>query len=197
MKIVTKLGLLGFSLLSLGTLSACQSTQSTKQTSDSDKEQRHGHLTAEQKQQHKAQRAEQKQLRKQAKQACEGKAIGENVQIQVGDKNIAGQCQMMFKPEHRARSEHREGQHMSRADRQEFKQMTEEQRAQAKQQFDQKRVQRKAEWQALQKACDGQTAGKTIQAKMGDQLVNGQCLVKFQPNEAAMATLREAMPVRH
>lgn len=213
MKMTTKLGLISLSIFSVGALSACQSTQSQSLDNNNDRH-RHVQRTTEQKQQHQTQRTERRQAFAQMQKACDGKKMGENVQLQVGDKSIAGQCQMTFKPDHQAqsghkvRSEHKtqsehKGEHQAEhgshqkmhmagktMQHQSLEHMTPAQREQAKQQWSTKRAQHHAEWQALQKACDGQAAGKTIQAKMGDQLINGQCLVKFQPNENAMNVLR-------
>ena len=190
MKMTTKLGLISLSIFSVGALSACQSTQS--QSLDNNERHRHAQLTAEQKQQHQTHRTERKQAFAQMQKACDGKKLGESVQLQVGDKSIAGQCQMTFKPDHQARSEHQaeHGSHrqMMHMERKNMENMTAAQREQVMQQFSTQRAQHRATWQALQKACDGQAPGKTIQAKMGEQLISGQCLVKFQPNENAMRT---------
>ena len=62
-----------------------------------------------------------------------------------------------------------------------MKDMTAEQRAQIKQQFEQKRTERKAQWDAIQKSCEGQTNDQAIQVKMGDKTLDGKCIVKFQP----------------
>lgn len=46
------------------------------------------------------------------------------------------------------------------------------------------RAQRQAEFEQLQKACDGKAAGQPVQLQLGNQTVTGTCEMRFKPNKA-------------
>ncbi|MEG0483302.1 MAG: hypothetical protein RR575_10080 [Acinetobacter sp.] len=206
MKAMTKIALVTASLLSMGALTACQSTQGPK-----DEHQghmmggHHGHnkMSPEEREQMKQMRAQHKEMREQMQKACDGKTIGQTVQIKAGDKTIDGTCNIVFKADRKAmkemkqnlRHEGKENGRMMRHDGPRMKDMTEEQRAQIQQQFEQKRAERKAQWEAVQKSCAGQPANKAIQVKLGDKLLDGQCVVKFQPQFKADSKMPPATPM--
>ncbi|BAP38719.1 hypothetical protein AS4_37790 [Acinetobacter guillouiae] len=190
MKAMTKIALVSASILTAGALTACQSNPGSKEGPDGRPMMHGGHhkMSPEQREEMKQKRAQHKALRQQIQKACDGKAIGQTVQVTAGQQNINGTCNIVFKPDHKAMKEMR---HDSRRDSREhvrmmyhdgarMKDLTEEQRAQIKQEFAQKRVESKAQWDAIQKSCAGQTDGKAIQVKMGDKIIAGKCVVKFQ-----------------
>ncbi|TCM68120.1 hypothetical protein EC844_106103 [Acinetobacter calcoaceticus] len=212
MQTASKLALISFSVLAALTLSACQSTQSTPVNS-AEPQHRSGHhhdrsqMTDAQKQHWQQQSAGRKQLFNQMQQACDGKKLGQNLQLQVADKTISGQCQLMFKPEARVGTELHTRQHqphtMRMQDQNQHPQGRDkhnqapvdpqnmsaeqiQQRELRQQQFALRRAERQQKWQALQNACNGQTVGKNIQAQIGDKTLNGQCVVKFKPDLNAM-----------
>lgn len=191
MKAMTKIALVSASILTAGALTACQSNPGPKDGPDG-RPMMHGEhhkMSPEQREEMKQKRAQHKALRQQMQKACDGKAIGQTVQVTADQQNINGTCNIVFKPDHKAMKEmkqdfRRDGEqrgHMMRHDGPRMKDMTEEQRAQIKQEFAQKRAERKAQWDAIQKSCAGQTDGKAIQVKMGDKIIDGKCVVKFQP----------------
>lgn len=102
MKQMTKIALIGASVLSMGALTACQSTTAPK---DNDHgrmmKQHHGdhdrRMSPEQREHFKQMRAEQRQVFADMQKACDGKATGSTVQVKAGDKNIDGTCTMVFK----------------------------------------------------------------------------------------------------
>ncbi|OTG67335.1 hypothetical protein [Acinetobacter silvestris] len=190
MKAMTKIALLTVSFISVGALSACQSTTAPKDNYGSHMMGQHKgerHMTPEQREQVQQLRAQHKVIREQGKKACDGKVVGETVQINTGDKTIIGSCNMVFKVDHKYMREMRHelrhdnnrmmyGHH----DKQRMQEMTAEQRAQMKQQFEQKRTERQAKWEAIQQACVGQPNGQAIRVKMGDKSINGTCRVQFK-----------------
>lgn len=193
MKTMTKIALVTASLLSMGALTACQSTQGPKEDHQGHMMGEHrGHhhkMSPEEREQMKQMRAQHKEMRQQMQKACDGKTIGQTVQVKAGDKTLDGTCNIVFKADRKAMGEmkrdfaHGDKEHgrMMRHDGPRMKDMTEEQRAQIQQQFEQKRAERKAQWEAVQKSCVGQADGKAIQVKLGDKLLDGKCVVKFQP----------------
>ncbi|WP_445116461.1 hypothetical protein [Acinetobacter sp. WZC-1] len=194
MKTMTKIAVVTASLISAGALTACQSTGAPKENYDArmTHADKHGrHMTPEQREQWKKFREQRKQIARQMKTACDGKAIGESVQIQSGDRTIAGSCHVVFQPDHKAMREMRAG-FRNHEGRMNYKQraeamqdMTDEQRAEMKQQFQQKRTERRAQWQAVQNACSSQSNGKALQVKLGDKLIDGRCVMRFQVQRSA------------
>ena len=191
MKSTTKIALVTASLLSMGALTACQSTQAPKEGHQGhmmgDRHHDHQKMSPEEREQMKQMRAQHKEMRQQMQKACDGKAIGQAVQVKTGDKTIDGTCNVVFKADRKAINEmkgdfnHNKEHRMMRHDGPRMNEMTEEQRAQIQQQFEQKRAERKAEWDAIQKSCAGQPVGQAIKVKLGDKLLDGKCVVKFQP----------------
>ena len=184
MKAMTKIALITTGILSMGALTACQSTQAPKEAKDGHHMMHgeHHKMSPEQREKMKQMRAQHKVIREQMQKACDGKAIGQTTQIQAGDKTIDGTCNMVFKPEHKAMG-HMKHEFHHDGSRMKMKDMTEEQRAELKQKFEQKRAERKAQWDAVQQACAGQTDGKAIQVKLGEKMIDGKCVVKFQPQK--------------
>jgi len=188
MKIMTKITLVSASILGMGALTACQSNPSPKEGSEGrrmadDKSYR---MTPEQREERKQLHAQRKEMREQIQKACNGKTIGQSVQIQAGQQTIDGTCKIIFKADRSSlekmkRDFHQDGERM-RHDGPRFKDMTDEQRVQIRQQFEQKRAERKAQWDAVQQACAGQTNNQAIQVKLGDKTLDGKCIVKFQPD---------------
>ncbi|TXJ06123.1 MAG: hypothetical protein E6Q25_10040 [Acinetobacter sp.] len=61
-----------------------------------------------------------------------------------------------------------------------WKKLTPEQRAEFQKKAEQRRTERQARFEMLQKACEGK-AGQTINVKLNDKTVEGQCEVHFRP----------------
>lgn len=189
MKAMTKIALITTGILSMGALTACQSTQApqTDKNSHSMMHGKHHHkMSPEQREKMQKMREQRKALHEQMQKACDGQAIGHNTQIQIGDKSIDGSCNLVFQPDHKAMGKMKHHMHHHQDSHMKMKNMTDEQRAELKQKFEQKRAERKAQWQAIQQACAGQTAGKAIQVKFGEKMIDGQCVVKFQPQKSMM-----------
>ena len=158
------------------------------------------HLTPEQREQFKQGRAERQQVMKQIQQACEGKAAGQTVQIKANDKSINGSCQIRFVPDRAAmKKDHgqfaKEGKftkdakfspekmapHRAESRTARGEPLTEAQQAEKKKLLEQRMAQRKAHQQAIQQACQGKSNGQSVQIKVSEQNINGQCKVLFQP----------------
>ena len=201
MKALTKIALVTTGLLSMGALTACQSTQApqTDKNAQSMVHGKHHHkMSPEKREKMQKMREQRKAVHEQMQKACDGQAVGYTTQIKVGDKAIDGTCQLVFKADHKAMKEmkqHAQHHHKSHS---KMKEMTEQQRAELKQKFEQKRTERKAQWQALQQACAEQSNGKTIQVKLGEKIIDGQCVIKFQPQKPVkqqpVATNQVAQP---
>ncbi|RZG81271.1 hypothetical protein EXE10_13280 [Acinetobacter sp. WCHAc060033] len=199
MKAMTKIALVSASVLAMGALTACQSNPSPKEGHDGrgmmhgDK---HHRMSPEQREQMKQMRAERHEFKKLAQTACDNKAVGSTVSFKVNEKSVEGTCAINFHPDRGAmkalRDTDRVKDHDNRHDRHRFKRgqeltaeqkaQFEQQRAERKAQFEQKRAERQAKWDAIQSACNGQTNGKQIQAKIDDKLIAGTCVVHFKPN---------------
>ena len=197
MQTMTKIALLSASILSVGALSACQSTHNT-----SENEHTHGmkhhhaehdtKITTAQREQRKQDRIEYKKVASEIKKACDNKAAGQLVQINAGEKTIAGTCVMTFKPDQKMRTEQPDMKGQNRPMRGEINGMhmrgaeplTDARRAELTQQFAQRLAERQAKQQAILNACQGKKAGQTVQIKMGEQSLNGQCQLRFQPQTA-------------
>ncbi|WP_180078762.1 hypothetical protein [Acinetobacter sp. YH12251] len=197
MKQMTKIALIGASVLSMGALTACQSTTAPK---DNDHgrmmKQHHGdqdrRMSPEQREHFKQMRAEQRQVFADMQKACDGKATGSTVQVKAGDKNIDGTCTMVFKADRqdmkKARGEHRPMRGDIRGQMQRGEPLTDAKRAELTKQFDQRLAERQAKQQAIMKACQGKTDGSAVAIKVGEQQINGKCEVRFQPKAPVAPT---------
>lgn len=190
MNSMTKIALVGASVLSMGALTACQSTNTVKDTDNDHARMMHGHhqkhdrkMTPEQREKFQQARAERKQVIEQIQKACDSKAVGTAVQVKAGDKTVDGTCVMTFKADHKAakhmRGEHRsmKGEHrpmrgdINGMQMKRGEPLTNAQRAELTKQFDQRLAERQAKQQAILKACQGQTDGKAVQVKAGAQTI--------------------------
>ncbi|TQR66025.1 hypothetical protein E2K73_08660 [Acinetobacter sp. RF15A] len=206
MKAMTKVGLIGASIVSMGLLSACQSTSQVPDSKEHPHMMKHHEqhaakkahqLSPEQREHYRAMRTERMQLGKQMQQACEGKTIGSTVQVKAGDKTIEGQCNIFFKADRKEmkqrgefrgmRGEHRPMQGNFRGGMNGADVLTDTKRAELVKQYDQYLAERQALQTAFARACQGQAPGKAVQVKIADQTINGQCMVRFQP-KAPVAT---------
>lgn len=204
MKQMTKMALIGASVLSMGALTACQSTTAPK---DNDHgrmmKQHHGdqdrRMSPEQREHFKQMRAEQRQVFADMQKACDGKTTGSTVQVKAGDKSIDGTCTMVFNADRqdmkKARGEHKpmRGEHRPmhgdmRGQMQRGEPLTDAKRAELTKQFDQRLAERQAKQQAIMKACQGKTDGSTVAIKVGEQQINGKCEVRFQPKAPVAPT---------
>lgn len=195
MKTMTKIALVSVGLLSVGTLTACQSTNSTATPEREGRmahsmHGKHARLSPEQREQWQQLRTERHQMMQQIKTACKGKAAGQVVQVKAGEKTVNGTCSLVFTPERQQLKHSREHRPM-RGDVRQFKQhgpqtgaLTDAKRAELVKQYDQRLAQHQARQQAMANACNGKTAGQTVQIKLGDKSVNGQCSLRFKPNTA-------------
>ena len=199
MKAMTKIALVSASVLTMGALTACQSNPGPKEGNEGHSMMRggeHHKMSPEQREQFKQMRAERHEFKKQAKTACDNKAVGSAVSFQVNGKTVDGTCAINFRPDRDAmkvlrdndrpkdQAEHRSNLHFKRGQEltADQKVQLEQQRAERKAQFEQKRAERQVKWETLQTACAGQTNGKQIQAKIDDKLIPGTCFVHFKPN---------------
>lgn len=206
---MTKMALVGASVLSMGALTACQSTSTPKDAEHGRMmKQHHGdqerRMSPEQREHFKQMRAEQRQVFADMQKACDGKATGSTVQVKAGDKNIDGTCTMTFNADRKAmkqemknaRGEHkpmRGGEHRPmrgemRGQMQRGEPLTDAKRAELTKQFDQRLAERQAKQQAILKACQGKTDGSAVAIKVGEQQINGQCKVRFQPKAPVAPT---------
>ncbi|ANF83069.1 hypothetical protein A3K93_02045 [Acinetobacter sp. NCu2D-2] len=195
MKAMTKIALVSASVLSMGALTACQSTSNVSSTDQSPMMKHHGkhkhhakkHLTPEQRQQFEAAREQRAELFKQMKTACENKAVGSAITIKSGDKTLAGTCAIHFKPDakdlkaFKAQNKPMRGEHRVKRG----EDLTDAQKAEFKKQLEQRRAERQAQQQAWLDACQGKKDGAKVQIKVGEQAINGQCQVHFQPERPA------------
>ena len=207
MNSMTKIALVGASVLSMGVLTACQSTNTVKDTNNDHAHMMHDHhqkhdrkMTPEQRENFQQARAERKQVIEQIQKACDSKAVGTAVQVKAGDKTIDGTCVMTFKADHKAakhmRGEHRsmKGEHrpmrgdINSMQMKRGEPLTNAQRAELTKQFDQRLAERQAKQQAILKACQGQTDGKAVQLKVGAQSIDGKCEIRFQPKAPVTMT---------
>lgn len=198
MQAMTKIALISASVLSMGALTACQSTSNVPNNEHRQMMKHHHegkkqhHLSPEQREQFKAKRAERLQFAKQLQQACDNKAVGSAVQIKAGDKTIDGSCTIVFKADRKnmqgqrgMKGEHRPMRADVRGGMMRGEALTDAKRAELTKQFDQRLAQRQAQQQAMLQACQGKKDGTAAQIKAGEQTVNGQCHVRFQPKTSA------------
>ncbi|WP_180089823.1 hypothetical protein [Acinetobacter sp. YH12219] len=197
MKQMTKMALIGASVLSMGALTACQSTTAPKDNDHgrmmkqhhSDQDRR---MSPEQREHFKQMRAEQRQVFAEMQKACDGKTTGSTVQVKAGDKSIDGTCTMVFNADRqdmkKARGEHRPMHGDMRGQMQRGEPLTDAKRAELTKQFDQRLAERQAKQQAIMKACQGKTDGSAVAIKVGEQQINGKCEVRFQPKAPVAPT---------
>lgn len=193
---MTKVALMGVSVLGLGSLTACQSMSGAEDDRSQRMTKKHDaqhdrKMSPEQREQYKQARAEKREVMKNVRTACDNQAIGSTVSIQAGEKSITGVCAMTFKPEHKKgeKKDHHpmKGEmkgsmpmHMNRSEP-----LTDEKRAELTKQFAQRLAERQAFEQAQMKVCAGQKGGAKVQIKAGTQTIDGKCEVRFQPKEMA------------
>lgn len=197
MNTISKIAIVTASVLSVGALTACQTTSTPN---DAQGPQKHGHykqdrkMSPEQREKFKQHQAERKQVAEDIKKACDSKAVGQAVQIKAGEKTIDGTCVIHFKADRKDMKDKRAEQHPMKGEhrpmrgdvrgpmhQQQREPLTDAQRAEMTKKFDQRLAERQAREQAIFKACQGQKDGKAVQIKLGEQTVNGQCQVRFQP----------------
>lgn len=198
MKQMTKIALIGASVLSMGALTACQSTTAPKDNDHGRIMKQHHHgdhdrrMSPEQREHFKQMRAEQRQVFADMQKACDGKATGSTVQVKAGDKNIDGTCTMVFKADRqdmkKARGEHRPMRGDIRGQMQRGEPLTDAKRAELTKQFDQRLAERQAKQQAIMKACQGKTDGSAVAIKVGEQQISGKCELRFQPKAPVAPT---------
>lgn len=203
---MSKIAILTASVLGVSALTACQTTTAPKDVKGPHHfDGRHADrmdrkMSPEQREAFKARQEQRKQAFEQIKKACDGKAVGQAIQVKLGEKTIDGTCEIHFKADrkfnkddmkqnmHKMRAEHHpmKGEHRPmRGDvknvRTQHEPLTDAKRAELTQKFEQRLAERQARQQAIAQACQGQTHGKAVQIKLGEQTLNGQCEVRFQP----------------
>lgn len=199
MNAITKIAILSTGLLSLGALTACQTTTAPKtKEPHAMKHHEKKKLNAEKHEALKKQRMERKQLFENMQNACEGKPTNSSVQVKAGEKVIDGTCKIIFKADRKEtkkertekrldhghmRSEHRpmrgevRGMNHLRGEI-----LTDTKRAELVQAYDQRLAQRQQQQQAIAQACVGQSAGNTVNLKIGERTTKGICKVRFYPS---------------
>ena len=198
MKALTKVAIVSASILSMGALTACQTTTAPQQAKDSKKH--HHNMSPEMREKHQAHKAERKAISEKIQKACDGKTVGQAVQVKVGEKTVDGSCVIQFKADRKEmkkdrgefrgmRGEHRpmrgdlQSKNFKQGDFKRGEVLTDEKRAELTKQYQERLASRQAQQQAFLKACEGQTHGKAVQIKLGEKAINGQCHVRFQPNK--------------
>lgn len=174
---ISKLALVCATVLSMGSLVACQSSSNLNTTAQDNQHPygaKHGKhrgqpMTAEQKAEFEKRRAE---FEKQAKQACDGK-VGQTVKFTLDDKTIEGTCEIGIKrekpqdtqgamPPKDGKLDGKKGDKQSKSDRE----------------------QRRAEMKAKeQQACAGKLGQKVSVSLDNDRTLEGTCEVMFKPNK--------------
>ena len=192
----SKIALITASVLSAGALTACQTTTSPNDAKGPHKFDGPRHerqMTPEQREQFKKRVEERKAFAEQIKKACEGQAVGQTTQVKIGDKTIDGTCVAHFKIDRKdmknLRDGHRpmKGEHrpmkgeFNKGPHQNREPLTDAKRAELTQKFEARLAEKQQRQQAITKACQGQKVGQTVQIKVGDKTLNGQCQVRFQP----------------
>ena len=182
--------LLSMGIASMG-LVACQSTQPklAEKHDRSAKFEKKSHQADQAR--HEARKAKHKQRQQTVyalHSACDGKDVGSQTQVQVGERTWTGQCDLVFKPEAKRpiKSEKmREPKSKpapyaahTKVPRGEI--ISDEKRAELVKRYDQRLIQQQVRQQAVQNACQGQKVGQDIQLKLGDQQINGRCELRFK-----------------
>ncbi|MDR2251062.1 hypothetical protein [Acinetobacter sp.] len=107
MKMTAKIALFSAAIVTMGSLAACQSTPQMSNSDhhmmqdgpqDGHHRMKHREFTPEQKAAWEQHRAERKARFEQIQKACEGKANGQTINVQVGDKTLEGTCNLRFEP---------------------------------------------------------------------------------------------------
>lgn len=107
MKMTAKIALFSAAIVTMGSLAACQSTTQPQKPEhrmmhDGPREghhrMKHREITPEQKAAWEQHRAERQARFEQVQKACDGKANGQAVNVQVGDKTLEGTCNLRFEP---------------------------------------------------------------------------------------------------
>lgn len=205
MKAAMKIALVGTSLLSIGALTACQSTNNVqradearmmKHHNDKHHDQNERRLSPEQREQFKAERQQRAEFNKQIRQACDNKTVGSTVEVKAGEKTLTGTCNIHFKadPKDLKANKEKGADYRNKGEQRSMRgdirgldglnrgePMTDAQRAELTKQFDQRLAQRQAMQKAFVQACQGKKDKAAAQIKVGEQTVNGQCHVRFQP----------------
>ena len=195
MKQMTKIALLGASVLGMGALTACQTSNDLTDRQQTRMMKHHAvadsRFSPEQREQYRAKRAEHRAFRSQMQQACDNKAAGTKLQLKLGEKTVSGTCTMRFQPDRQSFKQHRQyamQQHQAmRAKMPRMQQrgemLTDAQRAEMTKRYDQRLAQHQAHQKAMRAACEGKMHGQHVQVKLGELQLKGQCLVRFQPNQ--------------
>lgn len=213
MKAMTKIAIVATGILSLGTLTACQTTTAPQQKDPrSFKGNDHKRMSPEQRAAFKEHHAERKQAFQQMKTACDGKAVGTPIQIKAGERVIDGTCNIHFKADRKEMKQARAEQssmhkgdrskrgehHPMRGEVRGFNQhrtepLTDAKRAELTKAYDLRLAQRQATQQAISKACVGQNDGKAVQIKIAEKSVSGTCEVRFYPKAAPSVVTQKAI----
>lgn len=208
MKNMTKMLIVSASVATMGMLSACQSTPNHhERNSHHDRNSHHmkmhdersARLSPEQRQQFEKNRGRHQQFRQAMDTACDKKQVGETVQLTVGDRSINGQCEMTFYPERSSKGYMRQAprptidanttaHNNAMTPRAHDAILTDAQRAELVKQYDQRLIERQTRQQAIASACKGQSHGQSVQIKLGEQPVNGKCMLNFRPKLAVQPT---------
>ncbi|MFV5661729.1 hypothetical protein VXR58_16220 [Acinetobacter pittii] len=107
MKMTAKIALFSAAIVTMGSLAACQSTTQPPKPEhgmmqngprEGHHRMKHREFTPEQKAAWEQHRAERKARFEQIQKACDGKANGQPVSVQVGDKTLEGTCNLRFEP---------------------------------------------------------------------------------------------------
>ncbi|QIO06833.1 hypothetical protein [Acinetobacter shaoyimingii] len=203
----SKIALITASVLSAGALTACQTTSTPNDAKGPHKFDGSRHerqMTPEQREQFKKHLEQRKAFAEQFKKACEGKAVGQTTQIKVGEKTIDGTCVSHFKVDRKDMKQVRDGHHPMKGEHRPMKgdfhkgpqqnrePLTDAKRAELTQKFDARLAKLQQRQQAIAQACQGQKVGQTVQIKVGEKTLNGQCQVRFQPNAIVAPTAVKA-----
>lgn len=84
---------------------------------------------------------------------------------------------MMSDDQHRYRMAHMQEGRMAAG-----QELTPEQRAA----WEKHRAEHRAHFEQVRKACEGKTAGQSVQVKLGETMIQGTCELRFQPSAPAM-----------
>ena len=156
-------------------LSACQSNTQLTQP-------KHEHMMKH----HQEGRMAKHQHMRAMHQACVGKNAGDNVTVSFGQRTINGSCEMVFMPE-RGQKALKSNYKMPIYAKQQNRLLSDAERAEMVKQFDLRLAERQAKQKAIQSACQGQSAAKTVNIKFAEQSIKGQCQLKFKPKAQSKA----------
>ena len=198
MKITAKIGLVSASVCAMLALSACQSTQPTHERDRHAMKmhEKNKNLTPEQRQQRQEMHEQRQQFVQAINTACDQKKSGDQVALTIGERSIQGQCKIQFYPDRptkkdaprEARPELRAQTDVKQAPRRQANAvMTDAERAELVKQYDLHLQQRQARQNAIAQACQGKNHGQAVEIKIGEQQMQGKCLVKFRATAPATA----------